>query len=65
MLSKDSRVHQDSNFESGSPLKSVWAHSLTFSRTPRSVNVNETLKLHSWLAPFYAVALVASLRLGL
>ncbi len=37
---------------SGSPLGSVWAHSLTLSRIPRSVNV--TFGLHSQPSPFHA-----------
>ncbi len=42
------------NSQSGSPLGSVWAHSITLFHTPGSVNV--TAKLHSWLAPFHALA---------
>jgi hypothetical protein len=41
----------------------VWAHSFTFSRIPKNVNV--TLGLHFWPTPFHALALVANPRLGL
>jgi len=44
------------------PFGSVWAHSLTFSRILKSVNVNPELR--SPLPPFHALALVANPRLG-
>ncbi len=34
---EDLEVHWDSNSQSGSPLGSVWVHSLTFSYTPESM----------------------------
>jgi hypothetical protein len=52
---KISEVHQKSNSQSVNPLGSVWAHSLTLSRTPKNVNV--TLELHSRPAPFHAPCL--------
>jgi len=47
----------------GSPLGNVWSHSLTFFRTPRSVDVIP--RLHSWSSPFHALALVTNPRLNL
>jgi hypothetical protein len=35
--SKNLRVHRNSNFQSGSPLGSVWVDSFTFSYTPESM----------------------------
>jgi hypothetical protein len=55
------KIH-DSYSQSESPLVSVWAHSLTLFHTLRSVSVSPGL--HFWLAPFHALALVASPRLG-
>ncbi len=43
--SKNSRIHQDSNSQSGNSLKSVGVHSFTFSYTPGS------MKCDSWASP--------------
>jgi hypothetical protein len=43
-LFENLRVHRNSNSQNGNPFVSVWAQSLTFSYTPRSVNV--ALGLH-------------------
>jgi hypothetical protein len=56
MFFEDSKVHQDSNSQSGSPLGNVWTRSLTLSRTFKNVNV--TPGLHSQPAPFHAMSLV-------
>ncbi len=58
-LSKDSKVHKDSNSQIGSPLGSAWAHSFTFFRS-----VNVIPKLHFQPAFFHAFALVANQMLG-
>ncbi len=60
-FSKHSRLQRGSNSQSGSPFESVWAHSLSFSCTPGSVNV--TFELHFWFAPFHTLALVVSPRI--
>ncbi len=46
----------------GVHLGVLWAHSLTLSRIAGNVNV--ILGLHAQLAPFHALALVTSPRLG-
>ncbi len=61
LLYENSRFHKDSNFQSGSSLESVWVHSLTFSCTPKNVNV--THGLHFWPIPFHALVLVTSPKL--
>jgi hypothetical protein len=43
----------DYNSQNGSPIGSVWAHSLTISCTPKSVNVIPML--HFQPAPFHAL----------
>ncbi len=57
LLFENSKVHWDSNYQSGNPLGNVWAHSFTLSRIPGSVNV--TLKP----TPFHALVLVVNPRL--
>ncbi len=55
------RLRRNFNSQNGSPLGSVWTHSFPLSYTPKNVNV--TPELHFRLAPFHAIALVASPRL--
>ncbi len=52
LLFKNSKVLWDSNFQSGSPLGSVWAHSRRLFCTPGNVNV--ILGLHSRPSLFHA-----------
>ncbi len=52
LLFKNLEVHRDSNSQSGSPLRSVWADSITFYRTLGNVNVIHGLDFRP--APFHA-----------
>jgi hypothetical protein len=63
LLSKYSKVHRNSTSQNGNPLENIWAHSLTLSYTPKSVNV--ILTLHFRLAPSTPFALVVNPRLRL
>jgi hypothetical protein len=58
---KNLRFWKKLNSQSENPLGSVWAHSLSLSRTPRNVNV--TPRLHYRPAPFYVFALVTNPKL--
>jgi hypothetical protein len=58
---KNSGLHRDSNSQSGSPFGSMWTHSLTLFRTPKSVNVIPGLHFGSHL--FTPLALDTSPRL--
>jgi hypothetical protein len=55
-------VHWDFNSQSGSPLGSVWVHSLTLSYTP--VNMKCDSRASFSIHTLQAFALVTSLRLG-
>jgi len=55
-------MDKDSNSQNGSPFGSVWVQSLTLFRIPSSVNV--IFGLHFQPAPFHALILVVSPRLG-
>ncbi len=52
-LGLDSRVHWDSNSQSGSPLGSVWVHSLTLSYTLGSMKCDSWVSLlaHTFASP--------------
>jgi hypothetical protein len=63
MPSKDSKIHYNSNSQSGNSLESVGFIPSHFPTLPGAWNV--TLELHSCPTPLLTLALVTSPRLGL
>jgi hypothetical protein len=66
LLSKDWRIHWDSNSQNGRSFGSVEVHSFTLSHTPTLPGAwNVTPELHSWPAPSQALTLVTNPKLWL
>ncbi len=54
-LFEDSRIHWDSNSQSGSPLESMWVHSMTPSYTPRNMKCDSqaSLSARTFASPYF------------